>query len=130
MPSMCKNIWIPDLMLTTNKDGKICMRRLFEGGVIFVGNRRDMHKRINWSSVHTCDFDALCDRHCTSKIAINISIFHLGSYARHAHIAMPRRDAYAERSAPCTHHCQCHCPPGPSCEFACSLCSSGIVLHV
>ena len=51
MPSMCKNIWIPDLMLTTNKDGKICMRRLFEGGVIFVGSRCDMHKRINWSSV-------------------------------------------------------------------------------
>ena len=43
----------------------------------------------NWASVsepHTCDFNAtfplyvvyICDRHCTSNIAINISIFHLG----------------------------------------------------
>ena len=42
----------------------------------------------NWASVsepHTCDFNATfslyiytCDRHCTSNIAINISIFHLG----------------------------------------------------
>ena len=49
-----------------------------------------------WASVsepHTCDFNAtfslyvcimlyiyiyICDRHCTSNIAINISIFHLG----------------------------------------------------
>ena len=45
----------------------------------------------NWASVsepHTCDFNAtfslydiyiyICDRHCTSNIAINTSIFHLG----------------------------------------------------
>ena len=40
-----------------------------------------------WASVsepNTCDFNAICyyvricDRHCTSNIAINISIFHLG----------------------------------------------------
>ena len=41
----------------------------------------------------------ICDRHCTSNIAINISIFHLGLiriYAALAHIA----PTLAERSAP------------------------------
>ena len=66
-----------------------------------------------WASVsepHTCDFKRdifsvcyisiylyICDRHCTSKIAINTSIFHLGSYTRRARI-LPRR--IYERSAP------------------------------
>ena len=94
----------------------------------------------NWASVsepHTCDFNAtfslyiimlyviylsICDRHCTSKIAINISIFHLGSYTRRARI-VPRRGAVGPT------HFQSHCPRGPSCELTCSLCSSGIV-HV
>ena len=50
-----------------------------------------------WASVsepHTYDFNAtfsLCDRHCTSNIAINISIFHLG-LIRGARI-LPRRGA-------------------------------------
>ena len=90
----------------------------------------------NWASVsepHTCDFNALyiymlyniCDRHCTSKLAINISIFHLGSHTRRARI-LPRRGAVGPT------HFQSHCPrpPGPSCELTCSLCSSGIVLQV
>ena len=62
----------------------------------------------NWASVsepHTCDFNAtfslyiymlsICDRHCTSNIAINISIFHLG-LIRGARAYCPD----AERSAP------------------------------
>ena len=84
----------------------------------------------NWASVsepHTCDFNAtfslyICDRHCTSKIAINISIFHLGSYTRRAQL--PRRRAVGPT------HFRSHCPLGPSCELTCSLCSSGILLQV
>ena len=60
----------------------------------------------NWASMsepHTCDFNAtflciyiyiyisICDRHCTSKIAINISIFHLGCYTRRARAIAPTR---------------------------------------
>ena len=81
--------------------------------------RWDPAAKNNWASVsepHTCDFNAtfslyvyimlyiyiyICDRHCTSNIAINISIFHLGLiYTRRAraHTAPTRRGA--ERSAP------------------------------
>ena len=67
-----------------------------------------------WASVsepHTCDFNAtfplyiccICDRHCTSKLAINISIFHLGSYTRRARI-VPRRGAVGPT------HFRSHCP--------------------
>ena len=67
---------------------------------------------------------SICDRHCTSKIAINISIFHLGSYTRRA-----RNCPDAERSAPPIFEATAH-RAGPSCELTCSLCSSGIVLQV
>ena len=45
-----------------------------------------------------------------SKIAVNISIFHLGSYTWRTCIA-PRRGAVGPT------HCQSHSPPGLSCEF-------------
>ena len=45
--------------------------------------------------LHIYIYISICDRHCTSKIAINISIFHLGSYTRRA-----RNCPDAERSAP------------------------------
>ena len=65
----------------------------------------------------------ICDRHCTSKIAINISIFHLGSYTRRA-----RNCPDATRCSqphPATAH------RGRAVNFnTCSLCSSGIVLQV
>ena len=74
----------------------------------------------NWASVsepHTCDFNAtfslyicICDRHCTSKIAINISIFHLGSYTRRARI-VPRRGAVGPT------HFRSHCPRPPGAEL-------------
>ena len=86
---------------------------------------------LNWASVsepHTCDFNAtfslyiyiyiyiyviylsICDRHCTSKIAINISIFHLGSYTRRARI-VPRRGAVGPT------HFRSHCPRPPGAEL-------------
>ena len=93
----------------------------------------------NWASVsepHACDFNAtfslyniyynnyyiiiiicyniimlsICDRHCTSKIAINISIFHLGSYTRRARI-VPRRGAVGPT------HFRSHCPRPPGAEL-------------
>ena len=74
----------------------------------------------NWASVsepHTCDFNAtfslyvisyisICDRHCTSNIAINISIFHLGLIRGARAIAPARRGA--ERSAPPTVEATAH----------------------
>ena len=43
----------------------------------------------------------ICDRHCTSNIAINISIFHLGLiYTRRARIVPGPARRGAERSAP------------------------------
>ena len=92
---------------------------------------------VNWASVsepHTwlqrdifsiCAMLYICDRHCTSNIAINISIFHLG-LIRGARAYCP--DA-ARREAVGPTHCWSHCPPGPSCELTC-LCSSGIAPHV
>ena len=77
----------------------------------------------NWASVsepHTSDFNAtfslyiyvicICDRHCTSKIAINISIFHLGSYTRRARI-VPRSGAVGPT------HFRSHCPRPPGAEL-------------
>ena len=70
----------------------------------------------NWASVsepHTCDFNAtfslyivymlyviylhICDRHCTSNIAINISIFHLGLIRGAEQSAPPIVEATAHR---------------------------------
>ena len=53
---------------------------------------------------------SICDRHCTSKIAINISIFHLGSYTRRARI-VPRRGAVGPT------HFRSHCPRPPGAEL-------------
>ena len=99
------------------------------------------HTDHNWASVsepHTCDFNATFPLYICciyiyiyatviSKLAINISIFHLGSYTRRARI-VPRRGAVGPTHGQA--HCRSHCPPGPSCELTCSLCSSGIVLQV
>ena len=63
----------------------------------------------------------ICDRQCTSKIAINISIFHLGSYTRRA-----RSCPDAERSAPPIFEATAH--RGRAVNF--SLCSSDIVLQI
>ena len=88
-----------------------------------VPRSRSPHNVLHSPSIY------ICDRHCTyvrtSKLAINISIFHLGSYTRRARI-LPRRGAVGPT------HFRSHCPrpPGPSCELTCSLCSSGIVLQV
>ena len=93
---------------------------------------------INWASVsepHTCDFNAtfslyiymcyisICDRHCTSKIAINISIFHLGSYTR-------RTCIFSQLGPGGQWLRQWEGPTAPRRGNMCSLCSSGIVLHV
>ena len=45
----------------------------------------------------------ICDRHCTSNIAINISIFHLGSCTRRARI-VPRRGAVGPTHCQATAH--------------------------
>ena len=48
---------------------------------------------INWARVsdpHTCDFNAAWLSHVLSKIAINISIFHLGSRTPLAHPGLGR----------------------------------------
>ena len=101
---------------------------------VFLNSCEYNNGNCSWASVsepHTCDFNAtfslyiyivicICDRHCTSKIAINISIFHLGSYTRRARI-VPRRGAVGPT------HFRSHGHRGPSCELTCSLCSSGIV---
>ena len=39
----------------------------------------DEYHSIVFTQVNTM---AICDRHCTSKFAITISIFHLGSYSQ------------------------------------------------
>ena len=80
----------------------------------------------NWASVsepHTCDFNAtfslyicICDRHCTSKIAINMSIFHLGSYTRRA-CNCPD----AERSAPPIFEATAHRGRAVNLRVACAL---------
>ena len=83
----------------------------------------------NWASVsepHTCDFNATFslyiylhiyrDRHCTSKIAINISIFHLGSYTRRA-----RNCPDAERSAPPIFEATAHRGRAVNLRVACAL---------
>ena len=90
-----------------------------------------LHSPSNWASVsepHTCDFNAtfsllyisiylyICDRHCTSKIAINISIFHLGSYTRRA-----RNCPDAERSAPPIFEATAHRGRAVNLRVACAL---------
>ena len=91
----------------------------------------------NWASVsepHTCDFNflcmyiSICDRHCTSKIAINISIFHLGSYTRRARI-LPR-PARTRSGRPHPFSKQLPTDRGRAVNLLCSLCSRGIVLQV
>ena len=82
-----------------------------------------MHVKAILLTCNIIPFSLICDRHCTSKIAINISIFHLGSYKRRA-----RNCPDAERSAPPIFEATAHL--GRAVNFPCSLCSSGIVLQV
>ena len=77
----------------------------------------------------------ICDRHCTSNIAINISIFHLGlirgaraycpDAVRPHPLLKPLPTGATGRGGGAGHETT----PGPSCELTC-LCSSGIAPHV